>query len=178
MKPLIQLVIVVVWTVGGLSMACADPANGRVTENDAYVLLDQLFDLSVTDNERSVQLQRYKQWENLHVKLTRGNKLSNGQMKAYLFMVFVAAEKAKIDSLEEMAKEIVPIFKKQPTVFLGVLRETPFLLPAACDRMNMHFELFGNERDKQKFLEDNQATITNALGGKRSAECLAKLQEP
>lgn len=178
MKLLIRFAMVVLWLMGGVSAVCANAADVWLTENEAYVLLDHLLDLPVANNDKSAQLQRYKKWANLRAKLARENKLSNSQMKIYLFMVFIAEQRAKIDSLEEMAKEIVPMFKKQPTVLLGVLKESPFLLPAACNNINVHFELYGAERDKQKFLENYQGMITQTLGVEFSAACLAKIRVP
>ena len=164
------------WAFGGLSVVSSDSADVRLTENEAYVLLDHLLDLSAVSNDKSTELQRYKQWANLHAKLVRENKLSNGQMKVYLFMVFIAEHKVAIDSLEEMAKEIVPRFKKQPEVMLAVLKEIPFLLPATCNRIGTHFELFGSRRDKQQFLTSYEKMITDKLGKEHATVCLTQIR--
>jgi hypothetical protein len=75
-----------------------------------------------------------------------------------------------------MAKEIVPRFKKQPEVMLAVLKEIPFLLPATCNRIGTHFELFGSRRDKQQFLTSYEKMITDKLGKEHATVCLTQIR--
>lgn len=176
MRFLLRSAMIGMLTFGGASVASADNANVPLSENEAYVLLDHLLGLSAVSSNKAVELQRYKQWANLHARLMRESKFNKDQMKIYLFALFIAEQRVKVDSLEEMAKEIVPIFTKQPEVMLAVLKEVPFLLPSTCNRIGTHFELFSSERDKQKFLTSYEKMINDKLGKEHAVACLAQIR--
>ena len=175
MRPLIRFATLAVLLFAASPAVRASETNARLTEHEAYVLLDHLLVLS-EKNDRATQLHRYKQWAGLHAELMKTDQLTKEQMKVYLFMVFIAEEKTKVDSLEEMAKEIVSKFSRQPTMMLEMLKENPFLLPAVCGRINEHFELFSTAQVKQKFMVNYKQKITDALGNARAPACLDKLQ--
>ena len=177
MKLAVLLVVTGTLLFGGLPVVRSDNANVPLTENEAYVLLDQLLALSAVSNDRAVELQRYKQWASLHARLMGEDQFSKEQMKIYLFAVFVAEQRVKVDSLEEMAKVIVPKFKKQPELMLAVLNEMPFLLPATCNRIGTHFDLFGSGQDKQQFLTSYGKMITEKLGKENAKICLVQIRE-
>lgn len=176
MKLLIPLVMIGMWTIGVSPVARADSNNIALTDKEAYILLDNLLDLSPVGSDKSAALQRYKRWASLHAKLMQQDRLSISQMKVYLLMVYIAEEKTKVDSMEEMAKEIITVFKRQPTVMLQVLKELPFLLSSACEQLAAHFELFGSAQDKQTFLSTYEKTITEKLEKDQATACLTQVR--
>jgi len=176
MRFLIRLAIIGMWAFGGLSVVSADSADVRLTEKEAYILLDNLLGLSAVGNDKSADLQRYKRWADLHDKLMEQNQLNLAQMKVYLLIVFIAEEKTKVHSMEEIAEEIIPLFKRQPTVMLQAMKELPFLLPRACSQFSAHFELFGSGRDKQQFLTSYEKMITDKLGKEHATVCLTQIR--
>lgn len=172
----LTLVLIGMWAMAGPSVASAESSNAQLTEKEAYILVDNLLDLSKTGNDKSAELQRYKRWANLHARLTQRDELSMAQMKVYLLMVFIADEKTKVHSQEEIAKEIIPMFKRQPTVMLQVLKELPFLLRPVCEQFAAHFELISTVQDKQTFLAGYEKTITDMLGKSQATACLTQIR--
>ncbi len=149
----------------------------KLSEHDAYVLLDNLLTLSEENYNQKVQLERYKEWEKLYVKFSSNGEMTKNKMKIYLFMAFIANEKAKIHPQEEIAEGIVPIFTRQPEVMLSILKELPFLIPSTCTSLNDHFDLFGKKEQKQQFIKKYEGNILKSLGKEQTTICLSKLKQ-
>lgn len=174
----LKVILISIIVVGGLLVQSANASDRRAEEADAYVLLDNALNLSEVGNTADwrYQYQRVEQWSALHEKLTRGTKLSNTQMKMYLFFVFVSDQRIYTHDLEDIDEEIVSIYEKQAVDMLRVLEETPFLLPAVCKNLNGHFEQVGDLSAKPKFIEKNRAIFHAQLGDKLATQCLAEFK--
>jgi hypothetical protein len=176
MKILILLALIGMWTLAGPFIVKADSNNAALTEKEAYILVDNFLGLSAVSSDKSAELQRYKRWADLHASLTQHDQLSAAHMKVYLFMVFIAEEKNKIHSMEEMAKEIIPMFKRQSTVMLQTMKEIPFLVRPTCSRFAAHFGLFGSAQDKQVFISSYEKLITDKLGREKATACMNEMR--
>lgn len=153
----------------------------RLSEHDAYLLIDRLLTLSEKSSNQKVELERslerYKKWEELYTKFSNNEEMAKNKMKIYLFMTFIAHEKTMIDPQEEIAEGIVPIFTRQPEVMLSILKELPFLIPSTCTSLNDHFDLFGVKEQKQLFIKKYEGDILKSLGKEQTKICLSKLKQ-
>ena len=151
----------------------------KLSEHEAYVLLDNLLTLSEESPNQKVQLAQYKEWEKLFAKFSSSSneKMTKNKMKIYLFMTFIANEKTKIHPQEEIAKGIVPVFTRQSEMILSMLNELPFLIPSTCSSINDHFDLFGAKEQKQQFIKKYEGVILKSLGKEHTKVCLDRMKK-
>jgi hypothetical protein len=149
----------------------------KLSEHDAYLLIDRLLTLSEESSNHKVQFERYKKWEELYIKFSNNEDMTKNKMKIYLFMTFIAHEKTMIHPQEEIAEGIVPIFTRQPEMMLSVLKELPFLMPSTCTSLNDHFDLFDRKEQKQQFLKKYEGVILKSLGKEHTKSCLDRMKK-
>lgn len=149
----------------------------KLSEHEAYILLDNLLTLSEENYNQKAQLARYKEWEKLYVTFSSKEDMTKDKMKIYLFMNFIAHEKVKIHPQEEIAESIVPLFIKYTQMVLGVLNELPFLIPSTCSSINDHFDLFGAKEQKQQFIKKYEGVILKSLGKEHTKVCLDRMKK-
>lgn len=151
-------------------------SDAKLNHNEAYVLLDNLLNLDEINTEQRTQLDRYKEWEKLHLKFSSNNKLDKSQMKIYLFMTFISSEQTKTHSQEDIAKNIKPLFDRQSKQMLEILSELPFLSSSTCQTLSDHFALFGTKAGKQQFIKRYKKEISQSLSTEQAKVCLRKLK--
>lgn len=176
MKFLIKIILCALLLSNVLLTQNVSGDDTKLDQSDAYFLLDNLLSLSEKSGNQKTQLAKYKTWAKLHKKFRSDDALTKNEMKIYLFMVFIADEKTKIDPQEEMAKEIEQIFVRQSSMILSILKELPFLIPSNCNSLNNHFDLFSNKEEKQKFITKNRNAIIESLGKEYAKICFDKLR--
>jgi hypothetical protein len=174
LTPVLCASLIFLLTFGASSTASND--DRVLSDREAYLLLDNLLELSEATTDHDVQLARYREWEKLHIKLSPERNMTKNQMKVYLFMVFIAHEDVKIHSQEEMAEEILPLFSRQSTLMLTVLKELSFLIRRTCGSINDSFDLYGTPDDRQEFIKKYETDITRVLGKERAAICMSELK--
>lgn len=172
-KAVFYTIIIYVFLISNIAIG----NEKKLSEHDAYLLIDRLLTLSEESSNHKVQFERYKKWEELYIKFSNNEEMTKNKMKIYLFMTFIAHEKTMIHPQEEIAEGIVPIFTRQPEVMLSILKELPFLIPATCTSLNDHFDLFGTKEQKQQFIEKYEGDILKSLGKEQTKTCLGKLKQ-
>ncbi|MBI5179900.1 MAG: hypothetical protein HZA05_00695 [Nitrospirae bacterium] len=175
--------IIILYTIIIYALLTSRSAIGnevKLSEHEAYVLLDKLLTLSEKSSNQKVELdrslERYKEWVKVYPKFSGNEEITKNKMKIYLFMVFIAHEKVMIDDQEEIAEEIMSIFTRQPEMMLSVLKELPFLMPSTCTSLNDHFDLFDRKEQKQQFIKKYEGNILKSLGKEQAGICLNKLR--
>lgn len=176
MKFLKKMFLCVLVLARVLAAQNAECDGAKLGQHEAYLLVDNLLSLSDKSSDHKAQLAQYKAWENLYKKFSSDGELNENEMKIYLFMVFIADEKTKVESQEEMAKGIEQKFVKQSSMMLAILKELPFLISSSCSALNNHFDLFSNKEKKQSFLTKYKNVITQSLGKEHATTCFDKLR--
>lgn len=156
-------------------LATEEPSSTGISNEEAYVLLDQLLSLDSQPGDHLHQLERFKRWESLFVRYYRKSNLDLEEMKIYLFMAFVAEKSVAVHTIEEISRNILPKFRTQPDVYLDVLKALPFLTESSCRAISRSFGRKAEQ--KAEFVEQYGATIAEALGDRYGAECLEDIQE-
>ena len=169
----ITIVLAAIVAVQNAALARKD-SSLKISPDEAYILLDQLLELSEKKRDVKDQLAEYKKWESLYIKYSRAENPTELDIKIFFMMVFIANERYKAHTLEESAKDILLIYRKNPKRFLKVLKENPFLIPSACDRLRDSYDLYGRP-GKKDFIKNNTALLLESLGEKLGRQCIAKL---
>lgn len=149
--------------------------ESRIQPNEAYILLDTLFDLSPDKTSVQELLKRQNNWAKLYKKYSSKKTLSVNEMKVYLFIVFIADQQVISHTIEEVGKEIVSKFEKQPKEFLTVLGQNPFLMQSTCKAIQEHYILINEENNRFKFSAKYKNIIMQYLGEKQGAMCLKEI---
>lgn len=154
----------------------ANSSEMELSKQESYFLLDNLLSLTDTTGNRKVQLEHYKEWGKLYHKMKDQQQMTKNQLKILLFMNFIADERTKIEPQEEIAKDIMPIFTKQPDKILKILSELPFLISSTCSAVNNYFDLMGKDNGKKQFLKKYEEEIVKSLGKDNASICLSKIK--
>lgn len=175
-KKNLYILVILVFFMNGFAFG----DERKISEHDAYLLIDRLLTLSEKSSDQKVELERsferYKKWEELYTKFSSNEEMTKNEIKIYLFMTFIAYEKTMIHPQEEIAEGIVPIFTRQPEIMFSVLNELPFLIPATCTSFNDHFDLYNKKEAKQQFIKRYEGDILKSLSKEQARICLNKLR--
>jgi hypothetical protein len=160
----------------GLFAAAASEAvePTLLTNEDSYLLVDRLLDLS-DSNKNS--LSQYKEWETRYIKIRANALKSPKHMALYQFVVFIADARALTHTLEEIGIEIADIYNKDKNLFLAALENNPAFVPAVCSQLGGYFNLIGKEKELDKFIVLNRPLIEKHLYAPNAKRCLAELQK-
>ncbi len=161
--------------VGPSLLEAAPSSTGLLTQADAALLLETLLE-PAGQRDQAAQLARYREWGRLHDRYRADGQWTEEQARVYLFIVFVAHEKAMAEPQEEIAKEIVPLFVKHADDILSALKALPFLIPSTCAALGDHFDLFGTAEEKRRFLRRHSTPLSTALGSPYADQCLRKIR--
>jgi len=131
-----------------------------------------LLSISAEPNNIKDQLKRYKEWERILNKYIGIKKASIGEMKVYLFMLFIAEEKAIIHTKEEIYSDIYSKFVNQPEEIIDILEELPFLREHTCTAIHEHFIISDRVQEKAKFVKKYHPLFNRILGPELSMRCL------
>ncbi len=146
----------------------------QVEHEDAYILLDNLLKLSEKKSDTRASLDEYKKWERIYIKYSRVKNPTATDIKVFLLMVFIAHEHYHAHTLEESAEDIVPIYQTNRELFLKVLNQNSYLIPATCDQLREYYDLYMRP-GKKEFIDTNKQLILNLLGEQHSSECIERL---
>ena len=146
----------------------------QVKHKDAYILLDNLLKLSKKKSDIKASLSEFKKWERIYIKYSRVKNPTETDIKIFLLMVFIAHEHYHAHTLEESAEDIVPIYQKNREIFLKVLNQNSFLIPATCNQLREYYDLF-KRPGKKEFIDTNKQLILKLLGEQQSSECMERL---
>jgi hypothetical protein len=146
-----------------------------VSPEDAYVLLDNLLELSEKKGNIKAKLVEYRKWEKAYVKYSSVERPTELDIKIFLMIIFIAHERYMAHNLEQSADDIVAIFKRNSKLFLAVLKKKAFLIPSACDCLRDHIDLYARP-GKTEFIDSNKGLILESLGEKLGQQCMEKLQ--
>ena len=156
----------------------AAPPSTLLTDTEMRLLLDVMLNMPnvvgpTTDRDKlNTSLARYRQMTELRLRYYRDRQATREHLKAYLFIVFVSDAANSAHSIEEIAKnEILNVFRSSSQDVLSVLKERPFLVPVVCRLLNEHFELFGDGKDRKRFVEQYGSLIAEALGKTEVGKC-------
>jgi hypothetical protein len=166
-------------------VACAKNTQASAEAKDFHTILSDLLKInkdkfSYTDSNGVKQpdsLKQFKAMEEIYIKYSKPDlpdkKFSEKHLKVLLFLAFVSNVTNNAAFLEYLAGDLVPVYNSNKTLFLSVLNEQPFLIPAACDRLNAFFGFEGkNMNEKPGFLQKNKPDIKEELESKHAQMCL------
>jgi len=150
--------------------------NMRLSPTETYILLDRLLSLSSSSNNIKNNLAKYNEWADIYIKFRSKKLLSRNEMKVYLLIVFISENRMLTQTQEDISFEILSKFEKQPTLFLNVLKELPFLISTSCNAIKEHFIIAGKDEHKKKqFINKYKTVILKHLGDTYSLEFINKI---
>ncbi len=149
----------------------------NIDSNESLILIDKLLSLSNKPIEIQDQLKRYKVWRSVFEKYHNKESFTINETKIYLFMIFIADEKVLTHTSEDIEFDIVKKFKKQPTYFLNVIKELPFLARSTFMAINGHFTIINKPEKKIEFINNYKSIINKQLGSTLGAECLSLIKK-
>jgi hypothetical protein len=171
-------------------LALSPPLPGGIPPGDAALIVDTLLDLKSVAGHPSDAgsraadnpLRAYQAWSALYEKYAQrdleGDHFSEGRLRIYLLLGWVALEKLDAGTMEAFASDVLPLYEKRPDQVLRALRDAPFLVPSTCRYLNRHFGFEDKKRDiKQYFISANSDKIKNALAAEDAERCLRQFAE-
>lgn len=171
-------------------LALSPPLLGGIPPGDAALIVDTLLDLKSVAGQPSEAgsraadnpLRAYQAWSALYEKYAQrdleGDRFSEGRLRIYLLLGWVALEKLDAGTMEAFAGDLLTLYEKRPDQVLRALRDAPFLVPSTCRYLNRHFGFEDKNRDKKPaFLAGNSNKIKNALPAEDAKRCLEQFAE-
>ncbi|MCG6969146.1 MAG: hypothetical protein LJE85_05175 [Gammaproteobacteria bacterium] len=139
--------------------------------NDKYTYVDS------EGVKQPDSLKEFKAMEEIYIAYSKpdlpSKKFSEKHLKVLLFLAFISEVNNNAAFLEYLAGDLMPIYGSNKKLFLDILNEQPFLIPAACDRLNAYFGFEGkNTNNKPDFLQQNVSDIKQELESKHAQLCL------
>ena len=120
-------------------VAVADAESALADEN-AYTMLDHLLDLEHPRDTLN-QLERYRRWGDVYVEY-RNRALQGASakdLKIFLFMIFIAQSRTKVETLEDSSSVIVSIFVANEDAIVEIGKEYGLLASAFCRSLDSSF---------------------------------------
>jgi len=167
--------------IASLALVTALPAAAQgpevMSKEEAYVLVDNL--LQLTDESKDIRqsLSKNKEWEAQYIKARESAHLGSKQLTVYFFVVFVAEARAMAHTTEEISHEIVPLYVRDKVRFLSVLNNNPALVSAICRSLGSHFTIEGKKKDFRSFVTKNSPLIEKHLYKPYAETCIAELEK-
>lgn len=163
-----------------VSIALAGNDEKDLSEKDAYILIDNLLNISNPQTVRE-QFIEYEKWSNIYIKYREKSHLNKNEMKIYLFIVFIADKSVRVHTLEEISEEIMSKFEAQTKIFLEVIRDSPFLAETTFSSLSSHFPIHVSKEVKNNqinnFIQKYEKIIIEYLGNKLGNKCLLLIKE-
>ncbi len=148
-----------------------------MSKEEAYVLVDNLLQLTDKPKDTKQSLSKYREWEAQYIKARESAHLGPKQLAVYFFIVFVAEARAMADTTEEISHEIVPLYMRDKVRFLSVLNNNPALIPAVCSNLGSHFTMEGKEKELGSFITQNSPLIVKYLYKPFAQACITALEK-
>ncbi|MCW8997707.1 MAG: hypothetical protein OQK04_03175, partial [Kangiellaceae bacterium] len=114
------------------------------------------------------ELKEFKALESIYIKNVDAFETdlnsSVTQLKTIMFFSFYSLERNSAAFQEYLASDLMPIYLRNKKAFLEILRASPFLIAANCNRLNAFFGFEGlNKNKKSLFLDENKNMFFEAL---------------
>jgi hypothetical protein len=152
-------------------------AELRLRDHDAFVLLDVFLGITSNDLSTKERIERQKKFRSIYQKYYEKSELTPEELRIYLFMIYIADEKALTHTQEVISDGILTKFDKQPDLFLMTLDVWTFLLPSTCRAIRDAYIFDGEHKDASQFIQKYNKKLNQFLRIRKRTTCTDILLE-
>jgi hypothetical protein len=166
---------IIVLLIFYLSSICVPPCHSaelKLNPEDSQILVRELLRMYPESLSTTEYVAKLHEWADLLDRYNSKKLLNKNEMKVYLFMIYIADQRVKTHSNEEIAKRIVQKFEAQPNLFLSTLKKSPFFIESACEGIKRHYLTFGGIENIQNFTEKYKSLFIQELGPVLGNTCI------
>ena len=91
--------------------------------------------------------------------------------------MFIAEAGNKVQTMEDIGHEIVPLYMRDKVRFLSVLDHNPAFIPAVCSNLASYFSMEDKEKDLDSFIAQNRPLMAKHLYKPYAEICIAELEK-
>ena len=158
----------------GFSVMIKGNVNGaelKLSDQEAFVLLDVLLGITSKDLNTKETIERINRFMYTYQKYYEKGELTPEELRIYLFIVYIAYERANAHAQEVISDGILSKFDKQPDLFLMTLDVRNFLVPSTCRAIRDAYILHGEYKDASLFIQKYDKKLDQFLRIRERTAC-------